>query len=226
MIRRRALLLVSSAALLAFPATTWATTDKQVWTTASANVKLADKWRLSEEIVGRFSDNRDGLYEIESNTLLGYRLSKVTTIWAGYTHDPQYSRGDFTVMEHRAREQITFDNFTTVGTGKLSARLRLEQRWRVGQDGTGWRLRPYLKYSIPLKGKTSLNFSNETFVNLNTTGFQRTSGIDRMRNLVTISTPLSKALNGEIGYMNQHGFVRGGEDTSDHIAYFAVSLSL
>src|SRR4051794_4696942 len=77
--------------------------DSQIWSTASATVKLGPKWRLSEELVGRFSDNRNGLYEIESNTLLGYRLSKVTTLWAGYTDNPQYAGGTFTIMERRAR---------------------------------------------------------------------------------------------------------------------------
>src|SRR5438270_7323826 len=94
--------------------------DSQVWSTVFATVKLAPKWRLSEELNVRFSDNRHGLYEIESNTLLGYRLSKVTTLWAGYTHDPQYAGGDFTIMEHRAREQVTFDGFAALGRGKLS----------------------------------------------------------------------------------------------------------
>ncbi|MFL6722408.1 MAG: DUF2490 domain-containing protein [Sphingomonas sp.] len=200
--------------------------DSQVWSTASAAVKLAPKWRLSEELVTRFSDNRHGLYEIESNTLIGYRLSKVTTLWAGYTHNPQYAAGDFTIMEHRAREQVTFDGFTKLGPGKLSGRLRLEERWRDGISGTGWRLRPFLKYSLPLHGKTALNLSSEPFVDFNTTRFQRTRGLDRVRNLITISTPLTKTLTGEAGYMNQHGFVRGGRDTSDNIAYFAISLSL
>jgi Protein of unknown function (DUF2490) len=208
------------------PATAWAATDDQLWTTAVANVKLGDHWRVSQEVVARFSDNRRGLYEIESNTLLGYRLNKVVTLWGGYTHDPQYAAGDFTMMEHRGREQVTLDNFARLGPGKLSARLRLEQRWRDGLDGTGWRLRPYAKYSLPLKGRTSLNLSNETFVNLNTTTFQRSRGVDRMRNLITISTPLSKTLSGELGYMNQHGFVRRGADTSDNIAYFALSLNI
>lgn len=129
-------------------------------------------------------------------------------------------------MEHRAREQVTFDGFAQLGRGKLSGRLRLEQRWREHVDGMGWRFRPYLKYSLPIAGKTALNLSNETFVDLNTTTFQRKSGIDRMRNLISISTPLSKALTGEAGYMNQHGFVRSGPDTSDHIAYFALVISL
>jgi hypothetical protein len=218
-----ALALLTTAAI---PAPALAASDSQLWTNASVTVKLSDKWRLSQEITGRFSDNRNGLYEIESNTLLGYRLNKVVTVWAGYTHDPQYSGGDFTVMEHRAREQVTFDGFARIGQGKLNGRVRFEQRWREGVDGTGWRLRPYLKYSLPIVGKTALNLSTEPFFNLNTNTFQRKSGLDRVRNLITISTPVSKTLTLEGGYMNQHGFVSGGPDTSDNIAYLNLALSL
>jgi len=217
---------IAACACLAISAEAQAKDDSQIWSTASATAKLSSRWRLSEELVTRFSDNRKGLYEIESNTLVGYRLSKVTTVWAGYTHNPQYADGTFTIMEHRAREQLTFDGFAKLGPGKLSGRLRLEQRWRNGIAGTGWRLRPFLKYSLPVHGKTALNISSEPFIDFNTTTFQRTRGLDRVRNLVTVSTPLTKTLTGEAGYMNQHGFVRGGEDSSDNIAYFAVSLSL
>jgi hypothetical protein len=221
---------ITAAALLSAAISTpaLAAHDSQLWTTQAVNVKLAKKWRLQEELVERFSDNRNGLYEIESNTLLGYKLSKAITLWAGYTHDPQYSAGHFTVMEHRAREQVTFDNVTRLGPGRLSFRLRGEQRWRTNIDGTGWRFRPYVKYAIPLaKGsKTALVLSNETFLNLNTTAFQKQSGLDRMRNLIAINTPLSKSITVEVGYLNQHGFVRGGPDTSDHVASVSLSLSL
>ena len=218
----------AAAYLIAIAAATpaMAADDSQLWTSASATVKLSDRWRLSEDLTVRFSDKRNGLYEIESNTLVGYRISKIVTLWAGYTHDPQYSGGDFTVMEHRAREQVTFDGIAKLGKGKLSARARLEQRWRDNVDGTGWRFRPYLKYSLPIAGKTTLNISSEPFFNLNRTAFQKQTGLDRVRNLVTVSTPLTKSLSGEVGYMNQHGFVRGGPDTSDNIAYFGLSLSL
>lgn len=212
--------------LFAVPAPAIASEDEQIWTTASASVKLSDNWRVSEEVVLRMSNARNGLYELESNTLLGYKLNKVMTVWAGYTHNPQYSNERFSVMEHRAREQVTFDNFTKIGPGKLSARIRAEQRWRDGRDGTGWRMRPYAKWSAPLNKKLSLNLSNETFVNLNKTSFQARTGIDRMRNLISLSGPLMKNVNGEAGYMNQHGFVKNGPDTSDHIGYFAISLSL
>jgi hypothetical protein len=156
---------------LCFAGTAEAREDEQLWTTASVNVKLDDRWRLSEEVVARFSDNRNGLYEVESSTLLNFKVGKDVTIAAGYVHNPQYSDGDFTVLERRAREQITFDNLARIGGGKLSARVRMEQRWRENVDGTGWRMRPYVKYSLPLRGKTSLTLSSEAFVNLNTTAF-------------------------------------------------------
>ena len=212
------------AGLAASPAS--AKSDSQLWTNLNVNVKLGDRWRLSEEGTVRFSDNRNGLYELEVNSLLGYRLNKVVTLWAGYTHNPQYASGDFTVMEHRAREQVTFDGFAKLGTGKFNGRIRLEQRWREHVDGTGWRVRPYLKYSVPIAGKTALNLSSEPFFNLNTTPFQGLTGLDRVRNLVTVSTPLTKSLSGEVGYLNQHGFVKNGPDTSDNVAYFGLALNL
>ena len=210
----------------ALPANAAAKSDSQLWTNANVTVKLSDHWRISQEGTVRFSDRRNGLYEVESNSLLGYRLNKIVTAWAGYTHNPQYAAGDFTVMEHRAREQVTFDGFALIGKSKLNGRIRLEQRWREHVDGTAWRMRPYLKYSLPIAGKTALNLSTEPFINLNTTPFQGRTGLDRMRNLISVSTPLSKQLTGEVGYMNQHGFVRNAPDTSDNIAYFGVNLSL
>ena len=213
-----------AAGLAASPAS--AKSDSQLWTNLNVNAKLSDRWRLSEEGTVRFSDNRNGLYELEVNSLLGYRLNKVVTLWAGYTHNPQYASGDFTVMEHRAREQVTFDGFAKLGTGKFNGRIRLEQRWREHVDGTGWRVRPYLKYSVPIAGKTALNLSSEPFFNLNTTPFQGRTGLDRVRNLVTVSTPLTKSLSGEVGYLNQHGFVKNGPDTSDNVAYFGLALNL
>lgn len=221
----RLLSLVLAIAVAVIPETASARDDGQIWLTAGATIKLDDKWRLSEDIVARFSDNSSGLYEIEASTLLNFKVAKDVTLAAGYVHNPQYSDGDFTVLERRAREQVTLDNLARIGTGKLSARLRMEQRWRENAGGTGWRMRPYLKYSLPLRGKTSLTLSNEIFVNLNTTTFQRQDGLDRMRNLIALNTPLLENVSLEVGYLNQHGFVRGGEDTSDHVASASISAS-
>jgi hypothetical protein len=226
--RQALALAVAAIAGLSWGGSAQAREDEQLWTSANANLKLSDKWRLQQEFTFRFSDNRDGLYEMESVTLLGYRIAKDVTLAAGYVHNPQYAGGDFTVMEHRAREQVTFDNVARLGSGTLSARMRLEQRWREGVDGTGWRMRPYVKVSLPLskRSKTALVLSSEAFVNLNSVAFQRQDGLDRVRNLIAINTPLTKTLRAEIGYLNQHVFVRCGEDTCDHVASIWLSLSL
>ncbi|AEG50048.1 Protein of unknown function DUF2490 [Sphingobium chlorophenolicum L-1] len=218
---------MTALAALLLPAAAHASEDEQLWTTASATVKLSDHWRFSQEVVGRFGNARDGLYEVEMNALIGYRLTRQVTVWAGYTHDPQYDAGHFTVMEHRGRQQVTFDNIVKIGPGLLSARLRLEERWREGVDGTAWRLRPYVKYVLPFRegGRTALLLSHESFVDLNKTNFQRVDGEERMRNLIAITTPLAKNANAEIGYLHQHGFRPNADDSNDHVASFSLGFS-
>lgn len=214
-------------AAIALPSTARASEDEQLWTTASATVKLSEHWRLSQEVVARFSDDRKGLYEIESNTLVGYKLSKAVTIWAGYTHDPQYTGGDFTVMEHRGRQQVTFDNIAKIGPVSISARMRMEERWRDGVDGTAWRLRPYVKLVMPFRegGKTALVLSHESFFDINKTNFQRVQGEERMRNMIAITTPVAKNVNAEIGYLHQHGFRPDADDSNDNVASFSLGFS-
>ena len=74
-----------------------ATNDTQYWQTVSASVNLGDGFQVSNETVFRSSDRR-GFYEIENNLMAGYAVSKHVVVWLGYTHDPNYSHGDFTVM--------------------------------------------------------------------------------------------------------------------------------
>lgn len=201
--------------------------DFQQWISLSAKADVSDDWVVSNEILARFSDNRDGLYEIENALLAGYKINKSVTVWAGYVHNPSYDAGDFTVMERRAREQVTVDNFAKLGKASLSGRLRLEQRWRDGIAGTGWRTRPYLKLSVPLGGKQAptLNITEEAFINLNNTAFQSKDGLDRLRSAATLSFPVAKAVKLEGGYMNQHRFVTNGPDTDDHVLTVSLGLS-
>ena len=198
--------------------------DTQYWQTVTVNVALPDNFKIQNEAVLRTSDAR-GFYEIENNFMVGKKVSKVTTLWLGYVFDPQYNHGTFTRREHRFRQQINFDGFATVGKVRLSGRVRLEERWREGLPGTGWRLRPQVKASVPLTGKVTLSVASETFINLNNTVFQTTDGFDRMRNSISVGVPLSKRVTLDFGYLNQHGFVSGGPDTTDHVLTTGISAS-
>lgn len=213
--------------LLATLATPANADDFQQWAQLGAKVDLSNKVALQDELIARFSDNRSGLYEIENSLLLGYKLSTKITVWAGYVHNPNYNAGNFAVMERRAREQITFDNFAQIGAVSLSGRLRMEQRWRDEIDGTGWRTRPYLKFSLPLGGTTAptLNLSEEAFVNLSNTSFQSKDGLERLRTVISLSLPVSKVVRLEGGYLNQHRFITNGPDTDDHALTVSASLS-
>ncbi len=198
--------------------------DTQAWGTLNVQAKLGGPWRIQNEAVVRTSDAR-GLYEIENSTLLGYKLDKTFTYWIGYTHNPGYLHGHNTTMEHRIRQQLAIDNFAKLGPVRISGRLRLETRWRENAPGTAWRLRPYLKASLPIHGKTALNVTTEEFIDLGTTTFQRVDNLERARTGITISTPLGKRFGLEVGYLNQHGFVRRAPDTNDHAVTVALSAS-
>jgi len=198
--------------------------DTQYWQTATLNVALPDGFKLQNETVFRSGDAK-GFYELENNIMLGKKLNKTITVWLGYTFDPQYSHGSFTRREHRARQQVSFDNFAKLGKVKLSGRLRLEERWREGQAGTGWRLRPQVKASAPLIGKVTVSAAVETFVNLNNTAFQTSDGLDRVRSSLSIGVPLNKHFNVDVGYLNQHTFAAHGTDNGDHVLTAGISAS-
>jgi hypothetical protein len=213
-------------AIAAFAASTpaLASEDTQYWQTLQVGVQLPDNFKLSSETVFRTSDAK-GFYEIEENIMAGYKLDKHVTLWLGYTHDPQFSHGNFTGLEHRIRQQVTIDNFALIGKVKLSGRVRLEERFRDGIAGTGWRLRPYIKASVPFIGKSTVSVTHESFLDLNTTRFQKVSGYERMRNAISVGVPLNKKISIDFGYLNQHGFVRNGPDTSDNVLTTGLSAS-
>ena len=220
----RQLLLTSLVAVGGLTAVPALANDTQAWSAATIQAGLGGPWRASSETILRTSDAR-GFYEIEENVMIGYKADPHTTLWLGYTQDPQYLHGTLTVPEHRIRQQISFDNFLQLGPVRFSGRMRLEERWRDRQLGTGWRLRPYVKATVPIHGKTALLITHESFIDLNTTGFQRTAGYDRWRSGVSLSTPLSKHVSVDLGYLNQHTFVRNGPDTDDHILNLGLTAA-
>ena len=214
--------LIVPAALIATQAQ--AKEDTQHWETLNVTVNLPDNFKLNSESIFRSGEAR-GFYEIEQNVMVGKKVDKKVTVWLGYTFNPTYNQGEFRAREHRFRQQVNFDNVAQLGKIKLGGRVRMEERWREGHDGTAWRLRPQVKASMPFVGKSTFTVSHESFINLNTTTFQTVNGYERMRNAASVSVPVAKNVGIDLGYLNQHGFVRNGEDTSDNVLTLGLSAT-
>lgn len=210
-------------ALVACPAVAGTDDDGELWTTLGAGGTVSGRLLANVEAIARFSGDEGGPYEAEFGGFLGYRLTGKVSLWAGYVRVPRYARGAATSIEDRTRQQVTAD-LGQLGSGSLFGRMRIEQRFREG-GGTGWRLRPQLKYSRPLvKDGAALVFSHESFLPLNTTGWGQRAGYERMRNFAGVSAPVAPRLRAEFGYLNQYDF-RRGTDSVDHAAALTASYS-
>ena len=212
--------------LLPAAASAQANDDFQQWLTVSARGEIAPQVVLQTEGIARFSGDRGGLYQLQMAALLGYELMDGVTLWGGYVQSHEYRGGDLTV-ERRARQQITADNFLRLGSVALSGRVRTEQRWRDNAQGSAWRVRPQLRATIPLGDKSdpALSLSEELFFNLNDQPFQSRDGLERARSAAALLIPLTPGVRGELGYLNQHRFVRGAPDSDEHALTLALGFT-
>jgi len=175
--------------------------DAQVWLGANARGPVAGRVELGVETIERFGrDDEGGLYESENSAMLGFRFEHAT-LAAGYVRDIVY-RGGGAAIEQRARQDFSVDHIAAIGPLAIGARLRAEERWRDGSSGTGVRIRPFVRLTLPVAGKLNLLASHESFVNLGG-GAGRRGGYDRARNFIGFGVPLTKRVGVEIGYLNQ-----------------------
>ncbi len=207
------------------PALAAADHDAQGWFTVNATGSLKGPVMANFEVLGRASEDQGRIYEAEMTGQIGYKLSKAVTVWAGYTRVPGYRGALPTVIEQRARQQVTASLGKLAG-GTLASRSLLEQRFREGVNETGWRFRQQFKWSHPLRrgGKTAFVLGHESFIGLNRTEGQ-TAGYQRMRNLIALNMPIAKPIKAEFGYLNQYDFRKSATDRIAHAATVTLSYA-
>jgi hypothetical protein len=197
--------------------------DEQLWLAASASTAIGDGTRLTLESIGRFSDNAGGFFHDEFGGMIAFTPKDGVELAIGYRHVDDYDHGRAKPNEERTRQQAT----VLLGGG-FSGRLRFEQRFQSAGSAIGFRLRPQLRFTLPLNTKgLALFATQEHFINLNTTSWGQRGGYERMRNAAGISIPLLPRLKGDVGYLNQYRFGRGGaRDQMDHALTFSLTLTL
>lgn len=192
--------------------------DAEIWTNFWAWGSVSGKLLVSVDGSLRFSDRGASAPAGVIRPLIGMQATKSLSLWTGYTYAVSAPAGRPDVHEHRAVQQIMW-SVGKVGKGALMSRTRLETRWVDGRPGTGWRARQMLRFTQPIDtAKTLIVVQSEPFLNLNTTAFGQSAGLDQLRNFVGLNVPAAQGLAIEAGYMNRYIRRSGAADRIDHIA--------
>lgn len=212
-----------AALALLLPTSAWAQqTDEQLWLQTNGSVTLSDRAKLTAEGIVRFSDRAEGLSHAEAGLLYTRDVGGGVELSFGYRHVEDWNRGAALPNEERLRQMV----LVPLGSG-FNARLRTEQRFHSSGGEVGFRVRPRIGYETGLGSGLKLFATQEHFLNVNTTGWGQSGGYDRMRNALGVSIPLGGKLRGELGYLNQYRFGRGGKrDQMDHAATFTLSFNV
>ena len=111
---------------------------------------------------------------------------------------------------------------------RFAGRLRLDERFNPRVDEIGFRLRPLLRYNLPLgKQGVALFASHESFLILNSTAWGQRAGYERMRIILGVAFPVNRAIKADVGYLNQYRLARGGaRATMDPAMNVAVTINL
>lgn len=194
-------------------------TDTQIWTGLTASIPLEGDLGLSLDATQRFSDDRGGLYETVEGFVLTLQLSDAAQIGAGYNHTTGFRAGPNT-HENRLRQQVQ------VKFGAVSARLRLEERFRDDGGDMGWRTRLQLRAASPFRkgGKLQWVLYHESFVSLNDTDWGQAAGYSRTRNFAGLRLPIVSEAALEGGYLNQYDF-KPGRDAMANIASLTLAMA-
>ena len=196
--------------------------DEQLWLQVNGSVEIGANQKVTLESIGRFSDRAGGFSHAEAGILFTHKTSGGIELSVGYRHVEDWNQGNRLPNEERLRQMV----LVPLGAG-FNGRLRFEQRMRESGDEIAFRLRPRLGFETPISGNLKLFATSEHFLNFNDTAWGVRGGYERMRNAAGLSIPLGGSLRGEVGYLNQYRFGRGGaRDQMDHVATFTLTFNV
>lgn len=205
--------------------------DFQVWTPVVLQIDIGPKvLRGWLEVQPRFDADAGRLGSVIWRPALGVYLHDWVTLWGGYAFverlRPAYA------AEHRVWEQVqlagALDQEKSI---KVLARLRLEHRFREGEDPVAHRLRLLLRGQValgdPAPPSPYVVAWDEVFFGLNSTEWGPKSGFDRNRVFGGLGLQLLEQLRIEGGYLFEVVHQRGPRDElGNHVLALTVWIDL
>ena len=147
----RVSLAIEAYVALACAAPASARSDEQLWGTVIASGTVRGNLFLWMEGQARATDGLGGGSQFFLRPAIGARIGKDAHAVVGYAYSRTDPEDGTLTNEHRLWQQVQFVPARTKrGTPLVISRTRLEQRMFEGQDGTGWRLRQFIKLQVPI----------------------------------------------------------------------------
>ena len=197
--------------------------DTELWTSLAISGPASEDSRALLWFDGhlRFADKGDSLGTAIVRPGVGWRVNERLDVWAGYAHIVSHASHP-NVKEHRAWQQASVAAGTWLG-GAVSLRTRLEQRFRQGADGSGLRLRQFVRWARPIEAtRLSWVLSDEVFFNLNETDWGQVQGFGQNRAFAGVAFQGTRDLRLEGGYLHNHIDGGRGRDRTNHNLSLAV----
>lgn len=171
----------------------------QTWTSLTAQGPIYDKLLFVMELHGRFYDDMHP-YQVLVRPALGYKLPYGFSVFAGYGFTPSWNDKREFAEEHRAWQQLAYEApFKVV---KLTARLRMEERFRPDSD-VAYRLRAMVRLNVPLGLPVPLQTVvwDEAFFGLNQSVKWQPEAFDQNRLFVGLGWVFNPHFRADVGYL-------------------------
>jgi hypothetical protein len=196
---RRALLLLS---LWASPAL--ALEDEgQIWLNWQASGVLKGRLLGHFDTSIRLEDDPRRVGQVVFRAGLGWRIRNEFSVQGGWFYTNAWPLPGVDQREHRSYQQANY----TIGSGhnfSLRARTRLEERFRLGRDGMGLRVRQQVRLTVDpgLPGGIRPFVAPEVFVTaVEAPSWGPRTGLEQVRNVTGLAVPLSRQNSLEIGHL-------------------------
>lgn len=177
------------------------------------------RWRYWFDAQARYFDVGSGTNQWLVRPGIGYSINDNVNAWVGYARFRARNAAGNVSDENRYWQQIDW----TAGRwneGRVSMRVRLEQRLVSTGEDTGLVFRFMTKYARPVgeAGRTNLVIGIEPFFDLIDTDWGGDSGLGQNRIFVGLNRSLGDSLSIEAGYMNQYIWRDNAENRSNNLA--------
>jgi len=173
--------------------------DSQGWFQQTFNRKDAKGWRYFGELQQRIGESWERPTIFLARGAIGKQLSPDFSFWLGYAWTP----AQFPSWKSEDRYFLQGQWEGKAGSWNTIQRTRLEFRNIAGTFGTTYRLRHFVRGSVPFKSGSPnyVAIQLEAFYNVGSSGgIGPRAGYDQTRFFAGVGTNLSKSFRIEAGY--------------------------